>query len=87
MVTVCSLSLSQISLYQYSQKLSFPTAAGAVRPFHPGDSFGNILTRSPLDYTFSVSGIVLWLLIAILLSALASFLPARTAVREVLAYE
>jgi putative ABC transport system permease protein len=55
------------------------------------DTFGNILTRSPLIYTFSLNGIIAWLLIATLLSALASFLPARAAtrltVREVLDYE
>ena len=49
------------------------------------------LLNIPLTYTFPFSGILLWLLIAIVLSALASFLPARNAtqltVREALAYE
>jgi putative ABC transport system permease protein len=49
------------------------------------------LFQSPLSYTFSISGMVIWLVIAAVLAALASFLPARSAsrltVREVLAYE
>jgi putative ABC transport system permease protein len=46
---------------------------------------------APLDYTFSLNGVLLWLVVVVLLSALASFLPAwnasRLTVREVLAYE
>jgi putative ABC transport system permease protein len=45
----------------------------------------------PLTYAYSMSGLWLWLVVVILLSALASFIPARNAsrltVREVLAYE
>jgi len=52
---------------------------------------GNSILRSPLSYTFSITGALLWLAIAIGLSTLASLLPARSAsrisVREVLAYE
>jgi putative ABC transport system permease protein len=52
---------------------------------------GNSILRSPLSYTFSTTGAVLWLIIAAGLSTLASLLPARSAsrisVREVLAYE
>jgi putative ABC transport system permease protein len=44
-----------------------------------------------LDYTFSLSGLLIWLAVVIILAALASFLPAsnasRLTVREVLAYE
>jgi putative ABC transport system permease protein len=44
-----------------------------------------------LSYTFSTQGALLWLAIALILSAVASFLPAwnasRLTVREVLAYE
>ncbi len=47
--------------------------------------------QAPLSYRFSVGGALLWLGIALVLAALASFLPARSAsrlsVREVLAYE
>ena len=56
-----------------------------------GDAVGIPLTGSSLIYSFSVTGVWLWLLLVVLLSALASFIPARNAsrltVREVLAYE
>ena len=55
------------------------------------DQIGLQLFQSPLSYTFSISGLAIWLVVAVLLAALASFLPARSAsrltVREVLAYE
>jgi putative ABC transport system permease protein len=44
-----------------------------------------------LDFMFSLSGLVIWLLAVLALAALASFLPAwnasRITVRDVLAYE
>ncbi len=55
------------------------------------DAVGIPLMGTPLTFTFSIDGMWLWLGIVSLLSALASFLPARKAaqltVREVLAYE
>jgi putative ABC transport system permease protein len=55
------------------------------------DAVGLAFVKSPLSYTFSVSGVLIWLVVVVILSALASFLPARSAsrltVREVLAYE
>lgn len=52
---------------------------------------GTIFLGSPLSYTYSVSGAVMWLTISVGLSGLASFLPAwnasRLTVRDVLAYE
>ncbi len=55
------------------------------------DAVGIPLTGSSLVFAFSPTGVWLWLLLVILLSALASFVPARNAsrltVREVLAYE
>ena len=55
------------------------------------DAVGIAFTESPLNYTFSVRGTLLWLVVVLILAALASFLPARSAsrltVREVLAYE
>ncbi|MCK6628527.1 MAG: FtsX-like permease family protein [Anaerolineae bacterium] len=55
------------------------------------DLTGQALFQAPLSYIFSLPGVALWLVVAILLAALASFLPARSAsrltVREVLAYE
>jgi putative ABC transport system permease protein len=55
------------------------------------DQVGTSILQAPLSYTFSTGGAVTWLVVVFLLSALASFLPARSAsrvtVREVLAYE
>lgn len=55
------------------------------------DVVGVPLVGSPLVFSFSPTGVWLWLLLVVLLSALASFVPARNAsrltVREVLAYE
>lgn len=52
---------------------------------------GMALTRSPLTYTFSIWGMLLWLAIVTLLAALASLPPAlaaaRISVRDALAYE
>ncbi len=55
------------------------------------DAVGFSILQAELNYTFSVGGTVTWFIIAFVLSALASFWPARNAsrvtVREVLAYE
>lgn len=55
------------------------------------DRLGSQLMTLPLNYTLSVPGIFIWLVIVLLLAAIASFLPARNAirltVRDVLAYE
>jgi putative ABC transport system permease protein len=52
---------------------------------------GGRLMGVPLTYSYSIPGLWLWLVVVLLLSALASFIPARNAsrmtVREVLAYE
>lgn len=56
-----------------------------------GDTLVGIMFRSGLDFTFEPLGLVIWLLITIGLSGLASFWPAwrasRATVREALAYE
>lgn len=55
------------------------------------DALGVALLQSPLAHTFSMQGVGLWLVVVVVLSMLASFLPARSAsrltVRDVLAYE
>lgn len=55
------------------------------------DTVGEQFLSAPLDYTFSVTGVVTWLVVVVILAAVASFLPAwnasRLTVREVLAYE
>ncbi len=54
-------------------------------------ALGKALMTIPLMYTFSVQGLLIWLGVVLALSALASLLPARSAVRltvrDVLAYE
>ena len=55
------------------------------------DAIGMAFVDSPLVYEYSTRGALLWLVAALLISGLASFVPARNAarltVREVLAYE
>jgi putative ABC transport system permease protein len=52
---------------------------------------GTQFLGTSLHYTFSIGGVVVWLVTVVVLSAVASFLPAwnasRLTVREVLAYE
>ena len=56
-----------------------------------GDVLVRVLFRGGLDFTFEPLGLVIWMLVSITLSAVASFLPAwkasRVTVREALAYE
>jgi putative ABC transport system permease protein len=55
------------------------------------DQVGMLFVGAPFSYVYSVSGMLLWLGIAVALAALASFLPAwnasRLTVRDVLVYE
>jgi putative ABC transport system permease protein len=54
-------------------------------------ALGSATMGAPLAFTYSLPGLWSWLVIVLILSALASFIPARNAsrltVREVLAYE
>jgi len=56
-----------------------------------GLAIGMAMMGVPLTFSYSMLGLGLWLVIVVLLSTLASFIPARSAsrltVREVLAYE
>ena len=56
-----------------------------------GDGVVGMLFQSGLDFTFEARGLVIWLLVSVGLSAVASFVPAwrasRMTVREALAYE
>ena len=49
------------------------------------------LFGAPADFTFTATGVILWLIVVLVLSVLASVMPARNAarltIREVLAYE
>jgi putative ABC transport system permease protein len=68
---------------------------GAVLAFPLGkalsDGVGIPILGVPLNYSYSKTGVLLWLVLVVILSALASLIPARNAsrltVREVLAYE
>lgn len=68
---------------------------GALLAFPAGlalaNTVGVVLFQSALPYVFSAGGVATWLVIVVVLAALASFLPAwrasRLTVREVLAYE
>lgn len=55
------------------------------------DAVGQLLFSSPLDYVFSMGGMLGWLVFVTILAIIASLLPAfnaaRLTVREVLAYE
>ena len=52
---------------------------------------GYAFFKRPLDFTFSLSGLIIWLIIVMFISVIASLLPARQAmkmsVQETLAYE
>jgi len=54
-------------------------------------ALGSATMGAPLTYSYSMQGLWAWLVLVLILSALASFIPARNAsrltVREVLAYE
>ncbi len=65
--------------------LAYPLGKGL------SDAVGIGVMGVPLNFAYSFGGLWVWLLLVILLSAIASFIPARNAsrltVREVLAYE
>ena len=73
--------------------MSWILAGLAAWPFSQitGDYLTALVFNSKLDFVFQFQGLWIWLAIAVLLSALASLLPARSAakltVREALAYE
>ena len=65
--------------------LAFPLSQGL------NQAVGVAVMGAPLTFAYSLPGLWTWLVVVLLLSALASFIPARNAsrltVREVLAYE
>ncbi|MFO7684446.1 MAG: ABC transporter permease, partial [Chloroflexota bacterium] len=73
--------------------LSFVTGGILALPFSRilSQQVGMALLGSPLDYTFSITGLILWFIIVTVLAFVASLGPARSAsrltIREVLAYE
>jgi len=73
----------------WSWLLAVPLSVPGARLF--SHAVGQALLQAPLDFRYSPLGMLMWLLIVILLSALASLWPAlqatRISVREALAYE
>ena len=73
--------------------LSWAVAAFLAWPVSKvlGDLFMRAMFRSGLDFRFEPLGLLIWILLSISLSAVASFFPAwkasRVTVREALAYE
>lgn len=65
--------------------LSIPIAKGL------GWILGVSLLNVPLQYQFSIQGLIIWIIVVVILSALSCVVPARNAVRltvrDVLAYE
>ncbi|HJP94565.1 MAG TPA: hypothetical protein VJ875_21565, partial [Pyrinomonadaceae bacterium] len=56
-----------------------------------GNFLVGVIFQSGLDFVFEPIGLVIWLVVSISVSAVASFIPAwrasRVTVREALAYE
>lgn len=69
--------------------LAVPLSYPSARLF--SDLIGEALLAMPLDFVYSVGGMLLWLLIVVALSAVASLWPAlqatRLSVRETLVYQ
>jgi putative ABC transport system permease protein len=74
-----------LTSWAISALISYPF--GKILSDVVGKAFGGVA----LSYSFSVSGVVLWLVVIVVLSLISSILPAwnasRLTVREVLAYE
>jgi putative ABC transport system permease protein len=73
--------------------ISWGIGALAAIPFGQGLCYlvGIAIVQSPLTFVFSWDGFLVWLVMVLVISALASSLPARSAshltVREVLSYD
>jgi putative ABC transport system permease protein len=69
--------------------LAVPLSYPSARLF--SDVVGDTVVELPLDFGYSMVGVVLWLVIVVVLSTLASLWPAlratKVSVREALAYE
>jgi len=56
-----------------------------------GDGMVKALFKTPLDFSFEASGLLIWLAVSLVLGAAASVLPAwhasRCPVREAIGYE
>ena len=56
-----------------------------------GDALGVSLLATPLDYIFSIPAVLIWLGLILIISIVASLIPAQTAakltIRDTLSYE
>jgi putative ABC transport system permease protein len=72
----------------FSWLIAIPLAVVFSRPL--ANALGQALTGSNLDFAFSIPAVIIWLIAIVLISILASILPARSAtrisVRQSLAY-
>ena len=72
-----------------SWTLAVPLSYPGARLF--SDLIGEVMLEMPLEFVYSAGGMALWLLVVLVLSALASLWPAlgatKVSVREALAYE
>lgn len=84
LVVVEGLVISGIS-FLLGSLLSFPITSLL------SNIISDALFKSPADFAFSLQGFAIWLVVAVVLTVLASVIPARNAsrmtIREVLAYE
>ncbi|MBI5879485.1 MAG: FtsX-like permease family protein [Chloroflexi bacterium] len=71
--------------WAFSAALAYPLGSALA------SAAGMSMLQTPLEFVYSVNGAVLWLALVVVISAVASFMPAWSAshltVREVLAYE
>ena len=87
--------VSQIIIYEgvFVGVLSWLLASILAIPLSKllSNTVGITLLNTPLHYSFPISNVFVWFVIAVIISTLASYLPARNAsklsVREVLSYE
>ncbi|NOZ73678.1 MAG: FtsX-like permease family protein, partial [Chloroflexi bacterium] len=89
-LSIVSLFVSEgVQVGVISWLLAVPLSYPSARLF--SNLIGKIILQMPLDFVYSVAGMMLWLLIVVTLSMLASIWPALSAsqvsVREALAYE
>ncbi len=84
MVIVEGILIGMLS-WLVSALLALPLGKGL------GDAIGLTMLQTPLDYVYSTDGALLWLVLVVVISIIASYLPSRSAsrltVRQVLAYE
>jgi putative ABC transport system permease protein len=78
-----------LSIGLLSWLLALPLSYPAAYLF--GNAIADTLIHIPLEFSYSIESVFLWLLVVVVISALASMLPAlratRVSVRQSLAYE